>query len=115
MAIAALQNIPGTAEELAIWAFCHQAHHIDINATIYNLANIALPLFILDPFDPNNGDQMGTWAYQHQQMHDNQNALLGIAGNNLVDVDWTNQNELAGWINLNFIEHLQASNILGVG
>lgn len=115
MAIAALQNVPGTPEELAQWAFCHQAHHADIIQRIYDLALIALPVFILDPFDPNNQEQMGVWAYLHQQMHDNQNALLGIEGGNLVDVDFTNQDELAGWIQQNFSEHLQAANALGVG
>lgn len=115
MAIAALQNIPGTPEELAQWSFAHAVHHIDINAAIYRIGAIALPEFVLDPFDPSNENAMGTWFYLHQQMHENQNALLGIAGNNLVDVDWSNQGELAGWINLNFVEHLQASNILGVG
>lgn len=115
MAIAALQNIPATPEELAVWAFAHQAHHVDINVAIYNVLNIALPQFVLDPFDPANEDQMGSWSYLHQQMHDNQNFILGIAGNNLVDVDWTDEGELAGWVQLNFSEHLQASNILGVG
>lgn len=115
MAIAAIQNIPGTPEELAQWAFAHQAHHVDINFAIYRLSNIALPQYILDPFDPNNQDQMGSWSYLHQLMHQNQNFLLGIAGNNLVDVDWTKAEELAGWVQLNFIEHLEASNILGVG
>lgn len=115
MAIAALQNIPGTPEELAQWAFAHQAHHVDLNAAIYNQLNIALPQFVLDPFDPSNEDQMGTWSYLHQQMHENQNFILGLAGANLVDVDWSKPEELAAWVQLNFIEHLQASNILGVG
>ena len=115
MAIAAIQNIPGTPEELAMWAFAHQAHHIDIVAEIYRLGNISLPQYILDPFDPGNPEAINLWLYLHQQMHDNQNFILGIAGNNLTEVDWSDQGELAGWINLNFSEHLQASNILGVG
>lgn len=115
MAIAAIQNIPSTPEELAAWSFAHQAHHIDLNAAIYNLLNFALPQFILDPFNPTDQAQMGTWSYTHQQMHDNLNQILGVGGSNLVDVDWTDQGELAGWTQLHFNEHFQYSNILGVG
>lgn len=115
MAIAAIQNIPGTPEEVAMWAFVHQAHHIDIIRRIYELTQIALPQYILDPFDPQNPETMGTWSYLHQSMHDSMNGILGIEGNNLVDVDWTDQNELAGWIQLNYSDHIQAANILEVG
>lgn len=115
MPIANIQNIPGTVEEIQQWAFAHQAHHIDVNDAVYRLLNFALPQYILDPFDPTNEDLMGTWAYNHQQMHENLNQILGVAGYNLVDVDWTDQSQLAGWIQLNFVEHLQYSNILQVG
>ncbi len=114
MAIAALQNIPGTPEELAIWAFAHQAHHLDIINHIYDLLQIAMPQYVLDPFDPNNPSQMGVWAYQHQIMHDNQNFILGIEGSSLVEVDWQDQENLGSWIQTNFAEHLQAANTLGV-
>ena len=110
--IASLYNVPGTDSERAEWAFAHMAHHRDINAKIYLLIKVALPEYILDPFDIND---TGQWEYQHQQMHDNQNQLLGIQGQDLTGVDWRDQRLLAGWVWLNASEHYQASDILEVG
>lgn len=111
-AIAALFNVPSTTPELNSWAFVNMAHHRDISRTIYNLTGIALLESILDPMDPDN---LGVWLYQHQLMHDNQNALLGIAGYDLVDVDWKDRDELAGWVWLHAQEHYQAADILKIG
>lgn len=109
MALASLYNVPSTDTERSQWAFAHMAHHRDINRKIYELLAIALPEFILDPINP---AETGTWEYQHQEMHNNQNSILGIAGFDLSELDWANQNELAGWVYLNALEHKQASDIL---
>jgi hypothetical protein len=110
--LANLANVPSTDEERAQWSFAHMAHHRDIAEKIYVLVKIALPEYIIDPIDPND---VGQWEYQHQLMHDNQNQLLGIEGQDLTGVDWKNQNVLTAWIQLNFNEHYQASNILEIG
>lgn len=110
--LASLYNVPGNVSERSQWAFVHMAHHRDINRRIYELVAISLPEFILDPI---NEADVGFWEYQHQQMHDNQNAILGIAGYDLTGLDWEKRNELAGWIYLNSLEHVQASNILEIG
>lgn len=114
-AIAALANIPGTTEELMQWSFAHAAHHVDINRRIYEIASIALPAFVLDPFDPQDPTAVHNWAYLHQLMHTNQNLVLGIAGQDLTEIDWEDQGERAGWINAHFSEHYQAANTLGIG
>lgn len=111
MALASLFNVPSTDIERSQWAFAHMAHHRDINRKIYELIKIALPEFILDPINP---VETGTWEYQHQEMHNNQNAILGIAGFDLSELDWTKQNELAGWVFLNGQEHRQAAAILEI-
>lgn len=110
--IASLANVPRTDEQRAEWAFAHMAHHRDIAEKIYVLVKLALPEYILDPIDIND---TSTWEYQHQLMHDNQNAILGIDGQDLTGINWKDQNELAAWVFLNFNEHYQASNILEVG
>lgn len=110
--LADLYNVPGSDAERAQWTFAHMAHHRDINRRIYELAQVALPEYSLAPADPND---TGQWEYQHQVMHDNQNALLGIQGQDLTGIDWKNQNLLAGWIFLNASEHFQASDILEIG
>jgi hypothetical protein len=111
-AIASLYNVPQSDESLKQWAFVHMAHHRDIIRTIYELLKVALPEYQLDPIDPKD---TGVWDYQHQVMHQQMDAVLGIAGNDLTGVQWTNPNELAGWIFLNSSEHQQAANILEIG
>lgn len=111
MALASLYNVPSTDSERSQWAFAHMAHHRDINRRIYELTLVALPEFILDPINPAD---TGSWEYQHQQMHNNQDSILGIAGFDLSELDWNKQNELAGWIYLNALEHKQASDILEI-
>ena len=110
--LADLYNVPLTDDERAQWAFAHMAHHRDINRVIYQLTQVSLPEYALDPIDL--GDT-GTWEYQHQIMHDNQNAILGIQGNDLTSVNWKDPNLLEGWIFLNRNEHYQAAAILEIG
>lgn len=110
--VAALFNVPGTDEERAIWSFAHAAHHRDINRLIYQITGIALPEYILDPFDVDN---TGVWADQHQQMHNQMDEVLGINPFNLDEVDWKNKSTLGGWIWDNAQEHYQAANLLEIG
>ena len=111
-AIAALYNVPSNRAELDSWAFAHMAHHRDINRLIYQATGTALVESILDPINPNDN---GVWLYQHQQMHDQFEPILGIAGYDLLDVQWDDPEQLAGWILLNAQTHLQASIFLGIG
>ena len=111
-AVAALYNVPSTRSELNIWAFAHAAHHRDINRTIYLATGTQLPEYVLDPLNPEN---IGVWMYQHQLMHQNQDAVLGISGYDLLDAELQDANQLAGWILLNATEHMQAADILRIG
>lgn len=111
-AIAALYNVPSNENETNNWAFAHACHHRDINRRIYLATGVALEEFILDPLDPND---IGVWLRQHQTMHQDFEGVLGLEGFDLLDVDWKDQQELAGWIILNGTTHLQAANILGIG
>ena len=111
-AIAALYNVPSTEPEFNTWAFAHAAHHRDIDRAIYMATGTEVQAYVLDPFDRANP---GVWLYQHQLMHQNEDAILGISGYDLLDVDWNDQNQLAGWILLNATEHMQAANILRIG
>src|SRR5262249_41535572 len=95
--IAALYNVPSTIPEFQQWAFVNMAHHRDIARVVFQLTGIELDQFVLDPFNPRDP---GVWLYQHQVMHQQQNAVLGIDGYDLLDVDFRDQNELAGWIYL---------------
>ncbi len=111
-AVAALANVPGSDQERAMWSFAHAVHHQDIIRVIYQVTKIALPTYILDPFDPN---RLEVWADQHQQMHNDFDQILGISPYNLDDIDWNDRSTLSGWIWNNFSEHYQAANILEIG
>ena len=111
MALATIFNEPRDKQTADEWAFSHMAHHRDINRRIFEIYHVTLPEYVLDPFNPSD---TGTFGYQHQQMHNAQNAILGISGNDLVDVNWKNEEERGIWVDLNAREHLAASAILGV-
>ncbi len=111
-AVAALYNVPSNRAELDSWAFAHQSHHRDICRKIFASTGANLIQSILDPINPLD---QGVWLYQHQQMHDQFEPILGIAGYDLLDVNWQDPNELAGWILLNASVHYQAAVVLGIG
>lgn len=111
MGLASIANVPDDQNTTDEWAFSHMAHHRDIIRVLNEKHNIILPEYSLDPIDPND---FGLWGYQHQIMHNQMNAVLGIAGQDLVDVSWKDQEQRSVWIDLNFTEHLKANAILGV-
>lgn len=110
--IAGLLNVPSTPEQLASWSATHMAHHRDIIRVIYQVLHIALPEYLLDPFDPDN---LGGWDDLHQTMHNQMDTILGIQGFNLLDPDFRDRGKLQGWVDLNFQDHYQAANILRIG
>lgn len=109
--VASLFNVPSNQQELDTWAFAHAAHHQDINRLIFQKYNLTLTSYVLDPFDPNAADN---WLYQHQTMHQEFDAILGITGFDLLDVNFKDKGEVAGWVYLNANEHYQAANILEI-
>jgi hypothetical protein len=111
MGLASIANVPSDQNSLNEWAFSHQAHHIDVSAWILANKHDALPSFILDPMNPNN---LGVWSYQHQMWHNDINSILGTAGQDLTDVDWRDQSQVASWIFEHMIEHLAWNGITGV-
>ena len=116
MGLADLANVPNSQQDLAIWASLHMVHHRDILRRVREVYKIQLDEYSLDPLiiDPAGFDNVGSWGYQHQIMHNQMDAVLQIAGNDLTEVNWTDQGERAEWIFLNFVEHQQAGAKLGV-
>lgn len=112
MAIAQLYEVPPDPQSLASWAFSHMVHHRDIIARLNADHGLNLDTFILDPIDPSD---MAQWLYQHQVMHNQMNAVLGISGFNLSELDWQEPDLVAAWISMNANEHYQAATILNIG
>lgn len=112
MSLAGIFNVPHDENSLNEWAFAHMANHRDIVRVLYQVLAVALPEYSLDPIDPHN---TGVWEREHQEMHNQMNALMGTSGFDLLGLDWTDENKLAAWIQLNSIEHRQACDILRLG
>jgi len=106
------ENPLETPEQLATWSFSNAAAHRDIARVIFGITGDVLPDFPLDPFDPTD---MTIWLYQHALMHDAQNAVLGIAGFNLSNVNWGDPGDLAAWLWNHGQEHAAAATILELG
>ena len=90
------------------------------NADLHIRANNAaalqgarLPSYVLDPM-PDGGDGLENWLFLHQDIHHRLNTLLGVAGNDLTDVDFSKPEEAASWIWLHAQEHLQQATRLGI-
>ena len=115
MSLAALWNISETDEQLKQWSFVNAAAHADIIRLIFQTTGQRLDSYVLDPFNPKDPVSMQPWLYQHAVMHQQMDAILGIAGYNLEDVDFTNDGSLAGWIESHAVEHMQAGQILKLG
>lgn len=73
---------------------------------------VALPLFQLNPLDPND---IGIWLYWHQEMHNDANAALNTSGYDLLALDWQDPDELAEWLRLNGDEHVRWDGALNGG
>lgn len=107
--LASLYNVPVDDIGFLEFSFANVDEHRKILQKLRLSYGIRLTEYIIDPipmFD------FPTWARRHQQMHNQQNAVLGITGNDLSTIDLNRKDQLAAWINLHAQEHYQAANIL---
>lgn len=112
MSLAGLYNVPETPDQFAQWSFINAAAHADINRVIFERVNVVISSFVLDPINPAD---LQNWLANHQIMHQQMDAVLGIAGYDLFDVDFTDRGQFASWIQSHASEHLQAGQILNLG
>jgi hypothetical protein len=115
MSLAALWNIPKTSDQLAQWSFVNAAAHRDIVRIIFQKSGRQLDSYVLDPIRPHDEDNFQAWLYQHQVMHQQMDAILGIQGYDLLELDFSDDGLTAGWVQSHAIEHQQAGQILGLG
>lgn len=91
------------------WAFAHQQHHLAIIEAAKN-KGVTLTFYPIYPLSKAN---IETFLQQHQSMHDEFNAALHLNGNNLSNVDFSNERQVAGFVFLNAKEHLDAAAVVG--
>jgi len=111
MSVADLFNTPDTDEEMATWSQLHFAHHVLINQAILEQHNVALPMYLINPV---NLEDAAAFLNLHQQLHTNADQVLGVASQNLLDVDWNDPGQREGWIQLNAQLHVAEANATGV-
>ncbi len=109
MGLSALYAVPQTPDDWNAWTFNHAAIHYDIVGAIAQQKKQNLTQFCLNPI----GD-LGMWLYWHASMHNQANAALGTKGNDLLDLDLQDAEQLNEWLLLNGSEHQSWNAILGV-
>ena len=110
MSVASLFNVPTTPEEFSRWAFEHAAHHREEVMALNAELATSLPMYVLDPVPA----EFDTFLLQHQIMHNNTEAVTGVGGYDLTSVDFSDPEQLQGWIYLNAELHYNEANALGV-
>ncbi len=110
--LAALVNSPTDEKSWLEWSFHNADQHNLIVSSLFNQQGVSLPAYVLDPIP---SFDIANWLRRHQDIHLRQNAVLGIAGSDLTDVDFQNKAQLEAWVQLHFVEHLAASSKLGLG
>lgn len=112
MSLPSIFTQPQSDDDWTAWAWNHAANHYDaINAAFVN-KGAQLTQFVLSPLDKNS---LGTWLYQHQITHNEINQALGLQGNDLLNFDLKDPDQLAEWLRLNGSEHQAFSAALGIG
>lgn len=111
MSLANIFNIPSAPQQFEAWSFSHQANHRDIIRVIYKDYGLILDEYAIDPI--NLADPKG-FLDNHQQLHNQFNAVLGLSGFDLSDVNFEETEQLAVWIDLNARNHRAACDILGL-
>lgn len=109
---AGLFNIPSDKETLQHFAFYNRdAHELAVRA-IQRTTGVLLPSYPIDPIPDND---FGGWLYAHQAMHNSVNSALGLAGNDLSDLDPSKAEQMTTWTQLHASEHRTWGQILGYG
>lgn len=76
--------------------------------------DIALPQRLIYPVNFNDPASVSIFLREHQQMHGDFGAILGIQGNDISNVDFTDKGQRESWFWLNFVAHQSAATALGL-
>ena len=109
--LAALLNVPKTEEQWLQFSYDHRNSHDKIRAAILKKYGINLTDYLVDPINPDNFKQ---FLQNNAALHTDMNSVLRAQSSNLLDVDTSNPQQLDSWINLNYEEHQNAEQLLGI-
>lgn len=109
--LAALMNVPKTEEQWRQFSYDHRNSHDKIRAAIAQKYGVNLTDYLVDPINPENIQQ---FLQNNAAMHTDMNNILKSQSSNLLDVDPSDPQQLDSWINLNYQEHENAEQLLGI-
>lgn len=112
MALATLFNTPVSPSRWAEFSFVNMDEHRKIAAAVLAQLALTIPLYPLDPVP--TGLNAAAWLYNHQAIHNRENGILGIAGNDLTAVDFSDVSQVHNWVQLHAEEHRAAAQALGI-
>jgi hypothetical protein len=109
--LAALLNVPKTDAEWRQFSYDHRDSHDKIRAAIKKKYGVDLTDYVIDPINP---DSLQQFLQDNASLHTDMNGILKSQSSDLLDVDINDPKQLDSWINLNYQEHQNAEQLLGI-
>lgn len=109
--LAALMNVPKTDAEWRQFSYDHRDSHDRIRAAIKKKYGVDLIDYVIDPINP---DSLQQFLQDNASLHTDMNGILKSQSSDLLDVDISDPKQLDSWINLNYQEHQNAEQLLGI-
>jgi hypothetical protein len=109
--LAALMNVPKTDAQWQQFSYDHRNSHDKIRAAIKKKFGTDLPDYQIEPINPDNIQQ---FLQNNASLHTDMNGILKSQSSDLLDVDITKPDQLDSWINLNYQEHENVEQLLGI-
>jgi len=106
-----LFDITASDASLEQFFFWNAQDHIEINQAIQAQKTVNLFERVLHPVDPQAFD---IWLELHQQSHNDINQVLGLNGNDLSELDFSDKSKVSEWMNLHAQEHLSMRQVLKI-
>jgi hypothetical protein len=99
----ALFDITSSDASIEQFFFWNAQDHIEISQAVQAQKTVNLFQRVLHPVDMQAID---LWLELHQQSHNDINQVLGLSGNDLSDLDFSDPRKVREWMNLHAQEHL---------
>lgn len=109
--LAALLNVPKTDEQWRQFSYDHRNSHDKIRAAILKKYGVNLTDYQIEPI---NSDSLQQFLQNNAALHTDMNGVLRSQSSDLLDVDFSKPEQLESWINLNYQEHQNAEQLLGI-
>lgn len=93
------------------WTLHHSEDHKEIIQAIQAQKGISLTQYQIEPY---NKHDEGGWLLRHQALHDDMNGVLGLAGNDLQNIDISTEDGRKEMELMHFREHQNARQALGI-